>query len=112
MRVAVPEQKLVDEHRAEGKALGGDETCGGDRAVGVEDRLERLVEVIDGGGAPLVEGAAHRDAVARVGVAATPGGDQDPSVPAVQGAYVRRITAAPGRSRGDHGPAGKGADHR
>jgi hypothetical protein len=59
--VAVPEQQLIDE----------------DRAVDIEDRLGFPVEVLDGGGAQLVEDAPDRDAVVGVGVTLVLGGDQD-----------------------------------
>src|SRR3712207_1147725 len=69
--------ELVDEDGAEGEALGAGQAAGGHRAVGVEDALELAVEVLDGVRAELVEDAADLDASVGVGVAATPGGDQE-----------------------------------
>src|SRR4051812_18347963 len=89
--VAVPEQELVDEDRAEGEAPGGGETPGRDCAVGVEAGFELLVEVLDRGGTQLMEDAPPLDAVVGVRVAALPGGDEDLTGCAAGGAYVRGI---------------------
>src|SRR4051812_10796300 len=78
---AIEQGQLVDEHGAEGEALGAGEAAGRDRAVGVEDALELAVEVLDGVRAELVEDAADLDAVVGVRVLAPSGGDQEAAGP-------------------------------
>ncbi len=59
---AIQEGHLVDQHRPQHQALGGDQALGRHGAGGVEDALELPVEVLDGVRAHLVAEAAPRDA--------------------------------------------------
>src|SRR5688500_14103908 len=74
---AVEQGDLVQQHGAEGEALGADEAPGRDGATGSEDGLELAVEVLDGEGAEFVKDAADLDAVVGVRIPATAGGDQE-----------------------------------
>ena len=55
--VAVQQGQLVDQDRAEGEALGGEQAAGRDLAQAAEDALELAVEVLQRAGAQLVEDA-------------------------------------------------------
>jgi hypothetical protein len=46
--VLIEERELVDQHRPEDVALGGDQAFGRDGSRAIEDALELAVEVLDG----------------------------------------------------------------
>src|SRR5438445_6593252 len=86
--VAVEQAELVDEHGRQRVAPGVRQAAGGHLAVGVEDGLEGLVEVLDRVGAQGVEDAADLGPVVGVRVGAAAGGDERAALGLGAGAQV------------------------